>query len=136
LSDDPSTERQFSKPWAPLLLREAPVEIFLNADRPEELESYPEPYVERTLKQFRKTGLLDEDFGPTEEGKKVRNALTEVLELEGGVDDEIAEMRGKAEEGVSVVERGRILRKLAAMEREASEEEKERISEVRELLDT
>lgn len=121
--------------WTTLLLREGPVEILLS-DAPEELD-YPEPYVERTLLQLRDTGLLDDELKATEEGQRVREALRELLGR-GGEEaedrDKIDELRARAEEGVSVIERGRILRRLSGMERAADEEERSRIEEVRELL--
>lgn len=123
------------KPWSKLLLRERPLRVLLAADSPEDLD-YPDPYVERVLLQLRETGLLDDDFAPTEEGEEVRDALSGLLDLEDGEGgDELSEMRSRAEGDVSVLERGRMLRQLSAMERDATGEEKRRIEEVRDLLD-
>lgn len=116
--------------WTDLLFRESAVEVFLHHDDPG-ATGYPEPYLDRVTRQLEEAGLL-EDGDLTEEGETLHDALRELL---SGERDEIDRLRERAEDGVSVVERGRILRRLSALERTASDADRERIAEVRNLLD-
>lgn len=118
------------KPWTDLLFRRSAVEVLLNHDDPG-ATGYPEPYVDRVTRQLEGTGLLD-DGSLTDEGEALRDALRELLR---GDRDEIDRLRERAEDGVSVVERGSILRRLSALDRAAGDADRERIAEVRDLLD-
>lgn len=95
---------------------------------------YAEPYMERLRLQLREAGLLDEDLGLTDEGEKVFEALSGLVDE--GPGDELSRLERMAAGDLSVVERGRILRELSAMERTASEEELVRIREVRDSLES
>lgn len=117
-------------PWTDLIFRGGVVEVLLNHDDPG-ATGYPEPYVDRVTRQLEEAGLL-EDGDLTDDGETLHDALRELL---SGERDEIDRLRERAEEGVSVVERGRILRRLSALERTASDGERQRIAEVREVLD-
>ncbi|MBS1263972.1 MAG: hypothetical protein MAG715_01167 [Methanonatronarchaeales archaeon] len=119
--------------WERLLFRKGPVDILLGFTRGEPGSTgYQGPYVERVTAQLQEAGLLDEALSLTEEGQRVASALATAL----GSDevDELSELRAAAKGDVSVVERGRVLRRLSAMERGADEEERRRIDEIRGLL--
>lgn len=131
--DTPDTSGEPDTPeadWVPLLFREDVLRVLLNIDDPG-ATGYPDPYVHRVTVQLQEAGLLDTDGELTERGRQVRNGVTDMMSEER---DELDDLRARAEEGVSVVERGKIIRKLSALERTADDEDRARIEDIKDVL--